>query len=110
VDDSVPIVVTAPHEALHRIFQHEPELLARALAKVGMVAMNYGFQSQLHREWRAEGRVQEAAAAVLRVLKARGLAVPEEVAKRINDCTDHALLEDLQIRAVTVEDAWDLFA
>lgn len=91
-----------------------------------MKTMRFGFESELHREWRAEGReegrqegrqegrelgrLQEAAAAVLRVLDARGLAVPEGLARRVNECTDLEVLEGLLIRAVTVERAEDLFA
>lgn len=78
-----------------------------------MRTMTYGFESQLHREWREEGleegRTQEEAAAVLRVLEARRLAVPEEVARRVRECTDRTVLEDLLTRAVTVERAEDLF-
>lgn len=79
-----------------------------------MKTTKYGFESELHREWRAEGRelgrLQEAAAAVLRVLDARGLAVPEGLARRVNECTDLTVLEGLLIQAVTVERAEDLFA
>lgn len=51
-----------------------------------------------------------AAAAVLRVLETRGLAIPESVSRRVRECTDLTLLGDLQTRAVTIEDARDLFA
>ncbi|HEX6683655.1 MAG TPA: hypothetical protein VF062_12710 [Candidatus Limnocylindrales bacterium] len=78
-----------------------------------LMRSKYGFESQLHAEWRQEGieqgRVEEAAAAVLRVLEARGLAVPADVAQQITGCADRALLEELLARAVTVERAEDLF-
>jgi hypothetical protein len=78
-----------------------------------MRTMNYGFESQLHREWREEGReeglVQGTAIAVLRVLTARGIAIPDEIARRVHACTDRTVLEDLHIRAITVERAEDLF-
>lgn len=81
--------------------------------RVLMKRTKYGFESELHKEWRAEGReegLQAMVTTVLRVLEARGLAVPEEVARRVKECSDLAIMEDLVVRAATAERAEDLFA
>ncbi|MBC7269753.1 MAG: hypothetical protein H5T76_13745 [Streptomyces sp.] len=46
---------------------------------------------------------------VLRVLGARGLGVPDTVRERVTACTDLDLLDDLLVRAVTIERADALF-
>lgn len=78
-----------------------------------MGTMTHEYQSELRRkglqEGRQEGQLQAAGAAVLRVLEARGLEVPERVARRVNECTDLTVLEGLLTRAVIVERAEDLF-
>jgi hypothetical protein len=65
---------------------------------------------QWHEEGREEGRVEEAVAAVLRVLRARGLSLPPQVESRIRDHTDLAELEFLLTRAATVTKAEDIFS
>lgn len=82
-----------------------------------MSTMTYPYQSKLRAMWTAEareqahqeGRAEEAAIAVLRVLEARTLTVPEAVVRRVRGCTDPAVLEELLTRAVTVERAEDIF-
>jgi hypothetical protein len=74
-----------------------------------MTTMAYPYQSRLRQQWRDEGRTNEAVTAVLRVLGARGLVVPRAVERRIRDLSDIAELEALLTRAVTVEQAKDLF-
>jgi hypothetical protein len=74
-------------------------------------------RSKLRDQWWAEGRAQglaegraeEAAAAVLRVLRGRGLAVPPAVEARVRECRDLEVLERLHTRAILVERAEDLF-
>ena len=85
------------------------ETTARQIWRKIMGTMTHEYLSELRRKGQAEGRLQEAAAAVLRVLEARGLTVPESVARRVNECTDLAVLEGLLTRAVTVGRADDLF-
>lgn len=80
-----------------------------------MTTMPYAhLRSRLRDGWwaegRAEGRTEEAADAVLRVLHARGLTVPPMIKSRIRACTDVTELEVLLTRTVAVERAEDLFA
>ncbi|MBO3746684.1 hypothetical protein J5X84_11455 [Streptosporangiaceae bacterium NEAU-GS5] len=58
---------------------------------------------------RAEGKAEEAGRMVLLVLSARGLAVPDDVRRRVEDCDDVEQLEAWATRAVTVDTAADLF-
>ena len=67
----------------------------------------------LRRRWREEGReegrLEEAVAAVLSVLAARGIAFSADVEDRIRAHSDIAAVEVLLTRAVTVARAEDLF-
>ncbi|MEV5330111.1 hypothetical protein WBK31_27450 [Nonomuraea sp. N2-4H] len=56
-----------------------------------------------------KGSVRRGAEAVLEVLEARGLPVPEHVRQRITGCEDPGLLREWHIRAVTVVSAEDVF-
>ncbi|MFC5823798.1 hypothetical protein [Nonomuraea insulae] len=60
-------------------------------------------------EGKAEGTTEGLARAVLILLSARGLDVPEDVRTRITDCTDLAQLEAWVARAGTVRTCEDLF-
>ncbi|MEU9856067.1 hypothetical protein [Streptomyces sp. NPDC047974] len=60
-------------------------------------------------EGEAEGRAEGLAEAVLRVLRARGIDVPEDVAARVTACSDPARLDLLLDRAVVVTVAEDVF-
>ncbi|MFB8771362.1 hypothetical protein [Streptomyces broussonetiae] len=60
-------------------------------------------------EGEAKGKAEGRAEGVLRVLEARGLGVPDTVRERVTACTDLDLLDDLLVRAVTVERADALF-
>ncbi|MBQ1088107.1 hypothetical protein KBY47_03015 [Streptomyces sp. B93] len=60
-------------------------------------------------EGEAKGRVEGRAEGILRVLEARGLGVPDSVRERVTACTDLDLLDDLLVRAVTIERADALF-
>jgi len=61
-------------------------------------------------EGRSKGLAEGEAKAVLTVLEARGIAVPEEVRSCVMSCTDPARLEEWIRRAATVTDAHELFA
>jgi flagellar biosynthesis/type III secretory pathway protein FliH len=55
-----------------------------------------------------EGEAKGTAAAILLVLKTRGVAVPPEIEQRIAACTDPAVLSRWLERAVTAESAADV--
>ena len=57
----------------------------------------------------ARGEAKGEAKAILRVLSARGLCVPDEVRDRVIGCTDIARLERWLDRAVVAETAGDIF-
>ncbi|MFD0314880.1 hypothetical protein [Streptomyces flavalbus] len=57
-----------------------------------------------------KGKVAGKAEDVLRVLEARGLPVPDAVRDRVTACTDLTALDDLLVRAITVEQAEELFS
>ncbi|MEV4670701.1 MULTISPECIES: hypothetical protein [Actinomadura] len=59
-------------------------------------------------EGRVEGRAEGEAKALLVVLEGRGIAVPNEVRKRVMGCTDSDQLERWLKRAAVVERAEDL--
>lgn len=56
-----------------------------------------------------DGEAAGMAKSVLRILKARGLPVTDDVSERITSCTDPARLEKWLDRSATVERAEDLF-
>jgi len=60
-------------------------------------------------EGRSKGLAEGEAKAVLTVLEARGIAVPEELRARIMGCTDLPQLEEWIRRAATVTTAHELF-
>ncbi|MDT9689584.1 hypothetical protein Q5762_14805 [Streptomyces sp. P9(2023)] len=61
-------------------------------------------------EGKAEGEAKGKAEAVLRVLAARGIEVPEATARRISSCTDTDVLDTWLDRAITATDTEELFA
>ena len=70
----------------------------------------YEYQSDFAKRYVAQGRAEEAARAVLTVLRVRGLAVPEPARERILTETDPARLERWHERAIlaaSVEDVID---
>ncbi|WSQ09697.1 hypothetical protein OG604_19090 [Streptomyces sp. NBC_01231] len=71
-------------------------------------------REQGRREGRAEaireGRAQERAAGVLRVLRWRQIGVPDEVRDRVLSSTDLDQLGTWLDRSYQVTDAWELFA
>ena len=58
----------------------------------------------------AKGEARGEAKSILRVLKRRGIPVPDEVRQRVSECTDPDTLDRWLDQAVTVSDAEDLFA
>ena len=74
-----------------------------------MVVETYEYKSDFARKYVAEGKAEEAGKAVLLVLEARGIAVPEEVRARISGCDDVSLLETWVRRAATVDSIDELF-
>ncbi|GAA3899821.1 hypothetical protein GCM10022244_07490 [Streptomyces gulbargensis] len=60
-------------------------------------------------EGEAEGKAEGKAEAILRVLVARGLAVSDDVARRVSSCGDAGLLDRWLDRAITAAAAEDLF-
>ena len=55
------------------------------------------------------GRIEAGFEAVLTVLSARGIAVPEDIHARITECTDLDRLESLVKRAMTADSIDDIF-
>jgi predicted transposase YdaD len=60
-------------------------------------------------EGEAQGRAEGEAAMLLRVLAARGFAVPDDVRQRVESCTDLAQLEAWGDRAVTAGSFEEIF-
>ncbi|WP_143591655.1 hypothetical protein [Thermoactinospora rubra] len=83
-----------------------------------MSAMTFPYQTELERQGeakglakgRVEGRAEGEAIAVLRVLRRRGIPVPEDARQRIAACTDTAQLEQWLDRALEVDTIDELFA
>jgi hypothetical protein len=93
-----------------------PDAPARELEDM-MASGTYPYKSDFARrhfargeaEGEAKGEARGEAKAILRVLSARGLCVPDEVRDRVTGCTDIARLERWLDRAVVAETADDIF-
>jgi hypothetical protein len=74
----------------------------------------YQYQSDFAREHYgrgvADGEAKGEATALLAVLEARGVEVPDDARERIAGCTDREQLETWIRRAATATSAEDLFA
>ncbi len=70
----------------------------------------YEYQSEFVRRLVWQGRAEGRAAAVLEVLDARGVDVPEQARVRITGCTDTDQLDTWIRRAATAETVEELFA
>ncbi len=68
----------------------------------------YEYQSDFARRHVAQGRAEGGAHAVLVVLSARGIAVPDDVRARISGCADLDLLDRWLASAVTARDISDV--
>ena len=86
---------------------------ARVLLEGLMANRNYEYQSDFARRYVAQGRAEGEASgeargearALLHVLQARGIDVPEAVRTRILGCTDLAVLDGWLARALTATSA-----
>jgi hypothetical protein len=84
-----------------------------ALMSASAIRARYGYQSDFARryygEGKAEGKAEGEARAVLAVLDARGIEVPDPVREDITGCTDLDQLDTWIRRAVTANKVQDLF-
>lgn len=83
---------------------------ARKLLEALMETKNREYKSEFARRYFNEGEARGEAKAVLTVLSARGIEVPEEARVRISECTDLAQLEEWVRLAATARSVTDLFA
>lgn len=91
------VLAALPEAARHQL---------EALMSIG----TYEYQSDFARRYYGQGRAEGEATAVLAVLAARGIDVPEEARSRITGCTDLDQLEQWLRRAATADSLQDLFA
>jgi hypothetical protein len=77
---------------------------ARTILKALMASKTYEYQSDFAKAYVAQGEAR----ALLGVLKARGIDVPERVVARITSCTDLAVLDAWLARAMTAKSATDV--
>jgi hypothetical protein len=77
-----------------------------------MASGNYEYQSDFARRYVAQGKADGEAAgrahAILAVLAARRVDVPDDLRRRIGACTDLSQLDAWLVRAVTAATAADL--
>lgn len=83
---------------------------ARRYLEAMMSTGTWEWQSDYARGLVAEGRTEGEARALLAVLDARGVEVPEEARERITTCTDLDQLDGWVRRAATATSVEDLFA
>jgi hypothetical protein len=81
---------------------------ARTILKALMASKTYQYRSDFAKAYVAQGEARGEARALLHVLKARGLEVPEDVRERITSCTDLAVLDTWLSRAMTATSATDV--
>jgi len=78
-----------------------------------MTARTYEYQSDFVRRYvfqgRAEGRAEGEATALLAILDARGIDVPDDARARITGCSDLVQLDTWIRRAATADSIDDLF-
>ncbi|NKQ56680.1 hypothetical protein HFP15_27785 [Amycolatopsis sp. K13G38] len=67
------------------------------------------YQSDFARKYFGQGLAEGEAKALLEVLSARDITVPDDIRSRILDCTDTEILRTWVRRAVTVGSADELF-
>jgi hypothetical protein len=81
---------------------------ARAILEAVMASGNCEYQSDFARRYFGQGKAEGLAEAVLAVLGARQIAVPDEIRARIATCADLGLLDRWLARAVTAHAAADV--
>lgn len=86
-----------------------PELAARRYLEALMTSPTYECQREFVRRYVFQGRVEGEAKAVLTVLDARGIDVPEDARSRIAGCSDLDQLGTWVRRAATADSIQDLF-
>ena len=91
------------------VFAALPAALREYLEEL-MTTGTYEYQSDFVRRYVFQGRAEGQAEALLDFLDARGIAVPDDVRRRIAECTDSDQLHIWIRRAATVEKIDDLFA
>ncbi|WP_049572191.1 hypothetical protein [Nonomuraea sp. SBT364] len=74
-----------------------------------MSTKTYRYQSEYAQQLRAEGEARGEARSVLKVLRQRGVHVPDPVRERITGCTDVNLLDEWLIRSLKVTSVEELF-
>ena len=74
-----------------------------------MTTATHRYQSDFARRWYAEGEAKGEARAVLAVLDARGIEVPDPVREDITNCTDLDQLDTWIHRAATANKVQELF-
>ncbi len=82
---------------------------ARAALERFMNIKEYRYQSDFAQKYVAQGELSRAAASVLTVLEARGLAVTPELRTRLETCRELETLQHWLVRAVTAATAEDVF-
>ncbi|TDC83514.1 hypothetical protein [Actinomadura sp. 7K507] len=83
------------------------EAACKLLEEIVNIA-GYEWQSDFAKTHRAEGRAEGEAEAVLLVLDARGIAVPNDIRERVTNCTDTDQLGRWVQRAAVIDKAEDL--
>ena len=81
---------------------------ARAILEALMASGNYVYQSDFARRYIAQGEASGRAHAVLAVLAARQIAVPEPARAQIAGCADLAVLDRWLARAATAQSVADV--
>ncbi|WP_243719271.1 hypothetical protein [Actinomadura sp. 7K534] len=98
------------HELPLEMVRNRPQLTpttCKLLEEIVNVA-GYEWQSEFAKTHRGEGRAEGEAKAVLLVLGARGITVPNEIRERVTNCTDIDQLERWVQRAAVIDKAEDL--
>ena len=82
---------------------------ARDYLEALMITTTHEYQSDFARRYFAKGEAKGEAKAVLTVLEARGVEVPDDARNRITGCADLSQLETWVRRAATADKVQDLF-
>jgi hypothetical protein len=86
-----------------------PMAALRHLEAQMAVAGTYQYQSEFARRYFSQGEAKGEAKALLKVLSARGIKVPDDARERIIGCTDLDQLETWVSRAATATSIHELF-
>jgi hypothetical protein len=89
------------------VFAALPEAARRHLEE--QMTTTYEYRSEFMRNVVGRAEAKGEARAVLAVLEARGLTVPDEIHARVIECTDAAMLDAWVRRAATATTVEDLF-